>query len=162
MSRELLSEIKSIRSIMGLLNEDVEMASQSSDLSKIQNLSKLEGIDVDVKNILDKTNPICEPPKTGNEKHDNIIKKVWDWASDPSNKPKLKETFSKLKDAVSQSKKQNKTIKEQGGVGIVIAGITITPGILIIIGVTLLIILIVKMIPTKSNCKKWKTVDDLV
>ena len=79
MSRELLSEIKSIRSIMGLLNEDVEMASQSSDLSKIQNLSKLEGIDVDVKNILDKTNPICEPPKTGNEKHDNIIKKVWDW-----------------------------------------------------------------------------------
>lgn len=113
MNRKLLSEINSIRTMMGLINEDVEMSSQSSDLSKIENLSKLEGLDVDVKNILDKTNPICEPPKTGNEEHDNIIKKVWDWASDPSNKNKLKETFSKLKEAVSLSKNKTKLLRNR-------------------------------------------------
>lgn len=149
--------------MMGLLNEDQEMASQASDVSKVQNLAKLEGLDVDVKKYLDKTNPICEPPKTGNEEHDNIIKKIWNWGHDPANKGKLKDTLKNLKLAVANARKENKKeMSEQTGVGLVIAGITLTPSILIAIGIFLIIIIIICSIPKKSSCKKWKTVDDLV
>ena len=163
MENKLLSEINSMRSMMGLINEAEEMASQASDLSKVQNLAKLDGLNVDVKNILDKTNPMCEPPKTGNEEHDGILKKVWDWANDPANKGKLKDTFTKVKSALSQAKKESKggEISEQLA-PIIIGGLAISPGILIAVGIFILIILIVAMIPKKSGCQKWKTIDDLV
>ena len=114
-------------------------------------------------NILDKTNPMCEPPKTGNEEHDGILKKVWDWANDPANKGKLKDTFTKVKSALSQAKKESKggEISEQLA-PIIIGGLAISPGILIAVGIFILIILIVAMIPKKSGCQKWKTIDDLV
>jgi len=163
MENKLLSEINSMRSMMGLINEAEEMASQAADLSKVQNLAKLDGIDVDVKNFLDKTNPMCEPPKTGNEEHDGILKKVWSWANDPANKGKLKDTFAKVKSAISQAKKESKggEISEQLA-PIVIGAVTISPGVLIAIGIFILIILIVSMIPKKTRCQTWKTVDDLV
>jgi len=70
MENKLLSEINSMRSMMGLINEAEEMASQAADLSKAQSLAKLEGLNIDIKNFLDKTNPMCECPKTGNEEQD--------------------------------------------------------------------------------------------
>lgn len=161
-NKKIIMEINSIRSMMGLINEDMEMASQAADVSKVENLAKLEGIDVDVKKYLNETNPICEPPKTGNEKYDTILKKIWDWGHDPLNKSKLKETLKQVKDAMAQSKKENKEVNEQLGAGIVIAGITLSPSVLIAIGVFIIIILIICSIPKKSSCKKWKTIDDLV
>lgn len=163
MKNKLISEINSIRSIMGLINEDVEMASQAADISKVENLSKLEGLDVDVKNFLDKTDPMCTPPKTGNEEHDGVLQKIWAWANDPSNKSKLKDTFTKVKSAITQAKQQSKSgeISEQLA-PIIIAGITISPSLLIAIGVFILIILIIAMMPKKSGCKKWEVIDDLV
>jgi len=163
MENKLLSEINSMRSMMGLINEAEEMASQAADLSKVQSLAKLDGIDVDVKNFLDKTNPMCECPKTGNEEQDGILKKIWSWANDPANKSKLKDTFAKVKSAISQAKKESKggEISEQLA-PIVIGTVTIGPGILIAIGIFILIILIVAMMPKKTRCQTWKTVDDLV
>jgi hypothetical protein len=162
-NKKLLNEIDSIKSIMGLITEDQEMASQASDLSKVQNIASLENVQVDVKKYLDKTNPICEPPKTGNEEHDNIIKKIWDWGHDPANKGKLKDTLKNLKQAVANARKENKKeMSEQTGMALVIAGITLTPSILIAIGIFLIVIIIICSIPKKSSCKKWKTVDDLV
>ena len=96
-NKKLILEINDIKSIMGLITEDQEMSSQAADLSKVENLAKLEGINVDIKKYLDKTNPVCEPPKTGDEQKDNIIKKIWDWGHDPANKMNLKETLKKLK-----------------------------------------------------------------
>lgn len=160
---KVLNEINSIRSIMGLINEDMELASQASDLSKIQNLTNLEGINVDIKKILDKTNPICEPPKTGDPEKDSIIEKFWNWANDPTNKSKLKDTLKKLKDAFLSTKKlEKKQVDEQLGTGLVIAGITLTPSLLIAIGIFLIVILIIALSPKKSSCKKWKSIDDLV
>jgi hypothetical protein len=162
-NKKLLNEIDSIRSIMGLITEDQEMASQAADLSKVENLANLEGVNVDVKKYLDKTNPICEPPKTGNEEHNNILKKIWDWGHDPANKGKLKDTLKKVKDSLILAKKENKKeMSEQLGAGLVIAGITLTPSLLIAIGIFIIVIIIICSIPKKSSCKKWKTVDDLV
>ena len=162
-SKKLLNEIDSIRSIMGLITEDQEIASQASDLSKVQNLANLENVNVDVKKYLDKTNPICDPPKTGNEEHDNILKKIWDWGHDPANKGKLKDSLKNLKLAVAKARKETKKeVSEQTGVGLVVAGITLTPSILIAIGVFIIVIIIICSIPKKSSCKKWRSIDDLV
>lgn len=163
MKNKLISEINSMRSMMGLINEAEEMASQAADLSKAQSLSKLEGLNVDVKNFLDKTDPMCTPPKTGNEEQDSVLQKIWTWANDPTNKSKLKDTFTKVKSAITQAKQQSKggEISEQLA-PIIIGSVTIAPGILIAIGVFILVILIIAMMPKKSGCKKWKTIDDLV
>lgn len=162
-NKKILNEINSIRSIMGLINEDTDMTSQASDVSKVENIAKLEGVDVDVKKYLNKTDPMCEPPKTGNQEHDNILKKIWDWGHDPDNRGSLKETLKKVKEALVNAKKQNKTqVDEQTGVGLVIAGITLTPSILIAIGIFIIVIIIICSLPKKSSCKKWKTIDDLV
>lgn len=163
MENKLISEINSMRSMMGLINEAEEMASQAADLSKAQSLSKLEGLNVDVKNFLDKTDPMCTPPKTGNEEQDSVLQKIWNWANDPANKSKLKDTFTKVKSAIAQAKQQSKggEISEQLA-PIIIAGVAISPSLLIAIGVFILVILIIAMMPKKSGCKKWKTIDDLV
>jgi|LakMenEpi03Aug12_release.lakeMendotaPanAssembly.Ray.scaffolds.fasta_scaffold05460_7 hypothetical protein len=163
MENKLLSEINSMRSMMGLINEAEEMASQAADLSKAQSLAKLEGLNIDIKNFLDKTNPMCKCPKTGNEEQDGILKKIWSWANDPANKGKLKDTFTKVKSELSQAKKESKggEISEQLA-PIVIGTVTIGPGLLIAIGIFILIILIVAMMPKKTRCQTWKTVDDLV
>lgn len=163
-NKKIINEINSIRSIMGLINEDMEMSSQVADLSKVENIAKLEGFDVDVKDYLNKSNPLCEPPKTGNQEYDNILKKIWDWAQDPSNRGSLKETLKKVKDAYIQALKDRKkeNVNEQLGAGIIIAGITLTPSILIAIGVFIILLIIIFSIPKKSSCKKWKTIDDLV
>lgn len=148
---------------MGLINEEAEMESQAADLSKVENLVKLEGFDVDVKKYLNKTDPFCEPPKTGNETYDNILRKIWDWAHDPINKDKLKETLKKVKDGIVAAKKQKlDQVNEQLGPGIIIAGITLSPGILIAIGIFIIVIIIYCSLPKKSSCKKWKSIDDLV
>ena len=163
MKNKLISEINSMRSMMGLINEAEEMASQAADLSKAQSLSKLEGLNVDVKNFLDKTDPMCTPPKTGKEEQDSVLEKIWNWANDPANKSKLKDTFTKVKSAIAQAKQQSKggEISEQLA-PIIIAGVAISPSLLIAIGVFILVILIIAMMPKKSGCKKWKTIDDLV
>jgi len=162
-NKKILNEINSIRSIMGLINEDTDMTSQASDVSKVENIAKLEGVDVDVKKYLNKTDPMCEPPKTGNQEHDNILKKIWDWGHDPANRGSLKETLKKVKEALVNARTQNKTqVDEQTGVGLVIAGITLTPSILIAIGIFIIVIIIICSLPKKSSCKKWKTIDDLV
>ena len=61
------------------------------------------------------------------------------------------------------ARKQNKKeVSEQTGAGIIIAGITLTPSLLIAIGIFIIVIIIICSIPKKSSCKKWKTIDDLV
>jgi hypothetical protein len=164
MNNNLINEINTIREMMGLLTEEETKMDQASDLSKIQNLSDLEGLNIEVKNVLDKTNPICSAPKTGNQEHDTIISKVWDWANDPQNKTKLKDTFKKVKDTFLSLKKTQKKgeVNEQVTGAIIIGGIAISPGILIAIGVFILIIIILAMIPKKSKCKKWKNLNDLL
>jgi hypothetical protein len=149
-----LTESELIRTIKLIVEE--EENSQASDISKVQNLVNLEGGKVDVKGLLNKKNPICEPPITGNQENDTIIKKVWDWAHDPSNRNDLKTTLKNLKDAIFKSKKEQKTVEvnEQVGVGIVIGGITLGPSVLIAIGAVLVIILIIALIPKKSSCQK--------
>ena len=148
--------------MMGLLNEDQEMASQASDVSKVQNLANLEGLDVDVKKYLDKTNPICEPPKTGNEENDNILRGVWEWASNPENKNKIKDTLKKVKDYYVKVKKSKSELGEQVLPPLIIGAMTIPAGTIIAIGIFIIVILILFNTPKKTNCKKWKTVDDLV
>lgn len=162
-NKKILNEIDSIRTIMGLITEDQEVASQAADLSKVESLAKLEGVNVDVKKYLDKTNPICEPPKTGNEEHNNILKKIWDWGHDPANRGNLKDTLKKVKEALVAARKNNKKeVSEQLGAGLVIAGVTLTPSLLIAIGIFIIVIIIICSIPKKSSCKRWKTIDDLV
>ena len=149
-----LTESELIRTIKLIVEESEN--SQASDISKVQNLVNLEGGKVDVKGLLNKNNPICEPPITGNQENDTIIKKVWDWAHDPSNRNDLKTTLKNLKDAIFKSKKEQKTVEvnEQVGVGIVIGSITLGPSVLIAIGAVLVIILIIALIPKKSSCQK--------
>lgn len=157
---DILSEINLIRSIMGLINESEEMTSQASDLSKIQNFLKLEGVNVDVKDYLDKTNPICAVPKTGDSEKDNIIKKIWDWASDTKNNSELKNTFQKIKDYLNEIKKFN--TKEQVSEPFVIGSTTISSSLIDEVGIILLIILITKLTPKKTKCDSQKSINDLI
>ena len=158
MKKELLNEIRSIKAMMGLLNEDQEMASQASDLSKVQNLAKLEGLEVDVKKYLDKTNPICEPPKTGNEENDMTLKKVWEWSSNPENKNKLKELLKKTKEYYVEIKKSNSS---NDGQSLVVGNLSIPSNVILSSGIFILVILILFSTPIKTNCKKWSKVDGM-
>ena len=145
MKKRLINEVYNIKKIMGLLNEDTELSSQASDLSKIQNLLDLEDLDIDAKELLDDDEPICTPPKKLSEEENELISKYWDWANSPGNKLELKKIFRVIKNMLYDDEDFNEDIT--------IGDLQLTKNDLISIGKTLLVVTVLGLINKTSNCE---------
>lgn len=146
MKKRLINEILNIQKIMGLLNEDMELSSQSSDLSKVQNLLDLHNLDIKAKDVLDNTEPICVPPKKYSEEENKIISSFWEIANKPSNKNQLKEIFKTIKNILYSNDNINGEVS--------IGGLKIDKDNIHNVGKTLLTICVVGMINKTTDCNK--------
>lgn len=146
MKLSLINEVIDIKKMMGLITEDMEVSSQASDLSKVQNLLKLEDLDIEVKDVLDDTEPICVAPKKLSEEENTVVSKFWDWANSTGNKNNLKSVFNQLKTVIKDSEKNVE--------GISIGDMNFTKNQVDRLGKTLIAIIVVGMVPKTSNCKK--------
>jgi len=144
MRQGLINELYQIKKIMGLLNEDTELSSQASDLSKVQNLLDLEDLDIIAKDLLDDDEPICTPPKKMSEEENQLISKYWDWAN-TGNELELKKIFKFIKDMLYDD--------EDFSEEITIGDLQLTKNDLTNIGDTLLAITVIGLINKTSNCK---------
>lgn len=146
MKISLLSEVMDIKKIMGLLKEDTEVSSQSSDLSKVQNLLKLEGLEINAEQVLDDTEPICIAPKKLSNEDNQVVSQFWDWANSIGNKNNLRKVFNQIKTTFSEN---------QNGVNsIELGNLSINNDQIKRLGETLITITVVGMVPKTSNCKK--------
>ena len=144
MRQGLINELYQIKKIMGLLNEDTELSSQASDLSKVQNLLDLEDLDITAKDLLDDDEPICTPPKKMSEEENQLISKYWDWAN-TGNELELKKIFKFIKDMLYDD--------EDFSEEITIGDLQLTKNDLTNIGDTLLAITVIGLINKTSNCR---------
>jgi hypothetical protein len=124
-------------------------------LGKANEVAKQMDVDVNVSDVVDPENPTCLPT-TGDSEKDGIISKIWDWAHNPANKGSLKSTLINLKNAIGKAKQmEGKTeMQEQVVPLITIAGVALTPSLLIAIGVILLVIIVISI---SSGGKKNKS-----
>lgn len=146
MAKGLINEILNIKKIMGLLNEDTELSTQSSDLSKVKNLLELNKVDIDVSKILDNTEPICEPPKKLDNEDNEIVSKYWNWANDRSNENQLKDVFKTIKNILYDDSDLSENITFDG--------VELGRDKIKKIGETLLAVSVVGLIPKMTNCNK--------
>jgi|LakMenEpi03Aug12_release.lakeMendotaPanAssembly.Ray.scaffolds.fasta_scaffold78399_4 hypothetical protein len=133
-----------------------EQESTTTDvLGKANEVAKQMDVDVNVSDVVDPENPTCLPT-TGDSEKDGIISKIWDWAHNPANKGSLKSTLINLKNAIGKAKQmEGKTeMQEQVVPLITIAGVALTPSLLIAIGVILLVIIVISI---SSGGKKNKS-----
>lgn len=124
-------------------------------LGKAEEVAKQMDVDVNVSDVVDPENPTCLPT-TGDSEKDGIISKIWDWAHDPANRGSLKSTLINLKNAIGKAKQMEgkSEMQEQVLPLITIAGVALTPSLLIAIGVLLLIVIIIAI---SSSSKKNKS-----
>lgn len=146
MKISLINEVIDIKKIMGLLNEQMEVSSQSSDLSKVQNLLKLEDLDIKAEDVLDDTEPICIAPKKLSEDENKLVSNFWDWANSVGNKNNLRKVFNQLKDILLDTENKVDTVT--------IGNMNLSKDQIKKIGETLITITVVGMVPKVSSCKK--------
>lgn len=146
MKLSLINEVIDIKKMMGLITEDMEVSSQASDLSKVQNLLNLEDLDLNVEDFLDDTEPICIAPKKLSEQENILVSKFWDWANSTGNKNNLKTVFNRLKTVIKDPEKNVE--------GISFGDMNFTKDQIDQLGKTLITIIVVGMVPKTSNCKK--------
>jgi hypothetical protein len=133
-----------------------EQESTTTDvLGKANEVAKQMDVDVNVSDVVDPENPTCLPT-TGDSEKDGIISKIWDWAHDPANRGSLKSTLINLKNAIGKAKQMEgkSEMQEQVLPLITIAGVALTPSLLIAIGALLLIVIIIAI---SSSSKKNKS-----
>ena len=146
MKVSLINEVMNIKKIMGLIKEDTELSSQSSDLSKVQSLLDLQDIDIKAEELLDEDEPICTPPKRLSEEENNLVSKYWELANNSGNKLELKKIFKKIKDMIYDD--------EDLSDNIIIGDLELSKNDIKSIGDTLLAITVVGLIPKVSDCNK--------
>jgi len=139
----------------GVVISEQEEEVTTDVLGKAEEVAKQMDVDVNVSDVVDPENPTCLPT-TGDSEKDGIISKIWDWAHDPANRGSLKSTLINLKNAIGKAKQmEGKTdMQEQVLPLITIAGVALTPSLLIAIGVLLLIVIIIAI---SSSSKKNKS-----
>jgi hypothetical protein len=139
----------------GVVISEQEEEVTTDVLGKAEEVAKQMDVDVNVSDVVDPENPTCLPT-TGDSEKDGIISKIWDWAHDPANRGSLKSTLINLKNAIGKAKQmEGKTdMQEQVVPLITIAGVALTPSLLIAIGVLLLIVIIIAI---SSSSKKNKS-----
>jgi len=146
MRLEIINEVRNIKKIMGLLNEDIELPSQSSDLSKVQNLLDLQDVDVKAEDLLDDTEPICTPPKKLGDHENKMVSEFWNWANMPGNKNDLKNIFKIVKDILYDDENMDEEIT--------IGNLHLSSNDIKNIGDTLLVVCVIGLIQKTSNCNK--------
>jgi hypothetical protein len=138
-----------------VISEQEEEEVTTDVLGKAEEVAKQMDVDVNVSDVVDPENPTCLPT-TGDSEKDGIISKIWDWAHDPANRGSLKSTLINLKNAIGKAKQMEgkSEMQEQVLPLITIAGVALTPSLLIAIGVFLLIVIIIAI---SSSSKKNKS-----
>ena len=139
----------------GVVISEQEEEVTTDVLGKAEEVAKQMDVDVNVSDVVDPENPTCLPT-TGDSEKDGIISKIWDWAHDPANRGSLKSTLINLKNAIGKAKQMEgkSEMQEQVLPLITIAGVALTPSLLIAIGVFLLIVIIIAI---SSSSKKNKS-----
>ena len=139
----------------GVVISEQEEEVTTDVLGKAEEVAKQMDVDVNVSDVVDPENPTCLPT-TGDSEKDGIISKIWDWAHDPANRGSLKSTLINLKNAIGKAKQMEgkSEMQEQVLPLITIAGVALTPSLLIAIGVLLLIVIIIAI---SSSSKKNKS-----
>ena len=139
----------------GVVISEQEEVPTTDVLGKADEVAKQMDIDVNVSDVVDPENPTCLPT-TGDSEKDGIISRIWDWAHNPANRGSLKSTLINLKNAIGKAKQMEGKgeMQEQVAPLITIAGVALTPSLLIGIGVLLLVIIIIVI---SSSGKKNKS-----
>jgi|694.fasta_scaffold01202_37 hypothetical protein len=139
----------------GVVISEQEEEVTTDVLGKAEEVAKQMDVDVNVSDVVDPENPTCLPT-TGDSEKDGIISKIWDWAHDPANRGSLKSTLINLKNAIGKAKQMEgkSEMQEQVLPLITIAGVALTPSLLIAIGALLLIVIIIAI---SSSSKKNKS-----
>jgi hypothetical protein len=139
----------------GVVISEQEEEVTTDVLGKAEEVAKQMDVDVNVSDVVDPENPTCLPT-TGYSEKDGIISKIWDWAHDPANRGSLKSTLINLKNAIGKAKQMEgkSEMQEQVLPLITIAGVALTPSLLIAIGALLLIVIIIAI---SSSSKKNKS-----
>jgi len=143
----------------GVVISEQEEEVTTDVLGKAEEVAKQMDVDVNVSDVVDPENPTCLPT-TGDSEKDGIISKIWDWAHDPANRGSLKSTLINLKNAIGKAKQMEgkSEMQEQVLPLITIAGVALTPSLLIAIGAILLIIIIAIIVMKNSGngsgCRK--------
>jgi len=123
------------------------------DISDLQNEASAEGITGDVTKFANQESPVCAPPLTGDGQKDTILKSIFSWAK-KQNVQTLKSTLKNVRQKIRETKKAKKEgrLQEQAA-AIVIAGVSIAPGILIAIGAFIIIIILAAIIRSSKKRK---------
>lgn len=143
----------------GVVISEQEEVPTTNVIDKAEEVAKQMDVDVNVSDVVDPENPTCLPT-TGDSEKDGIISKIWDWAHDPANRGSLKSTLINLKNAIGKAKQmEGKTeMQEQVVPLITIAGVALTPSLLIAIGVFLVVIIVIAISSkggkNKSACSR--------
>jgi hypothetical protein len=116
------------------------------DITDLQNEASAEGITGDVSKFANQESPVCAPPMTGDGKKDTVLKSIFSWAK-KQNVQTLKSTLKNVRQKLRETKKAKKEgrLQEQAA-AIVIAGVSIGPGIFIAIGALIIIIILAAII----------------
>ena len=136
----------------GVVISEQEEVPTTDVIGKAEEVAKQMDVDVNVSDVVDPDNPTCLPT-TGDSEKDGIISKIWDWAHNPANRGSLKTTLINLKNAIGKAKQmEGKTeMQEQVVPLITIAGVALTPSLLIAIGAFILVIIIVSIVSSSKN-----------
>jgi hypothetical protein len=116
------------------------------DITDLQNEASTEGITGDVSKFANQESPVCAPPLTGDGQKDTILKSIFSWAK-KQNVQTLKSTLKNVRQKIRETKKAKKEGRlQEHAAAIVIAGVSIAPGILIAIGALIIIIILASII----------------
>lgn len=147
-----LNERQLIRIIKRVVREQEETmpttntSTNQPTLSDLQKIASEEGVTGDVSKFVNKENPACAPPLTGDSEKDNYLKQFFSWAKKQSPqklRASLRDIRQKLK-AAKLAKKQGQ-LQEQAA-AIVIGTMSISASVLIAIGAFLIIIILIVII----------------
>lgn len=133
------------------------LITESTDLEIASDMLSDADLNVDPNEIVDADIDTCVQPETGEPEKDGILNKIWNWAhSEGTSISDLKSVFSEVKNAIRDAKTKNnsQSMTEQVAAPLIIAGVTVSPLILLGIGALILIIIISAII--KKNSRSFK------
>lgn len=137
-----------------LIKEEDDLENSLGIASSMISKAKLN---IDPNELVDADVETCAQPETGDPKENDMLYKISEWAYSPETS--IEEIDSKFNEVLAAIESENSksaplAMAEQVATPIVIAGLTLSPPILIGIGAAILLILIIAKIKKNSHSFK--------